>query len=122
MSLDRSEDCYDWNAFRRTEIGRVGDCTRKGMGPGEAGMTNSIWNMGYKCKSVASHYRKYSILLLYALLLCTRCEENLCVTANPDCSTEADCEALGGEWTNCTHVDRNTSSSVQESAVIMTCS
>ena len=54
MSLDRSEDCYDWNAFRRTEIGRVGDCTRKGMGPGEAGMTNSIWNMGYKCKSVTS--------------------------------------------------------------------
>ena len=52
MSLDRSEDCYDWNAFRRTEIGRVGDCTRKGMGPGEAGMTNSISNMGYKCKSV----------------------------------------------------------------------
>ena len=51
MSLDRSEDCYDWNAFRRTEIGRVGDCTRKGMGLGEAGMTNSM-NMGYKCKSV----------------------------------------------------------------------
>ena len=117
MSLDRSEDCYDWNAFRRTEIGRVGDCTRKGMGPGEAGMTNSIWNMGYKCKSVT---------ITDHIILCNnsacRCEENLCVTANPDCSTEADCEALGGEWTNCTHVDRNTSSSVQESAVIMRCS
>ena len=63
MSLDRSEDCYDWNAFRRTEIGRVGDCTRKGMGPGEAGMTNSISNMGYKCKSVTITIR-YNILYL----------------------------------------------------------
>ena len=88
-------------------------------------MTNSIWNMGYKCKSVAITIGNIVFcyfVVVCIILLCTRCEENLCVTANPDCSTEADCEALGGEWTNCTHVDRNTSSSVQESAVIMTCS
>ena len=68
VSLDRSEDCYDWNAFRRTEIGRVGDCTRKGMGPGETGMTNSIWNMGYKCKSVAITIG--NIVFCYFVIVC----------------------------------------------------
>ena len=50
-----------------------------------------------------------------------RCEENLCVTDDPDCSTEADCEALGGEWNNCTNANRVTGDTDQEAAATLIC-
>ena len=46
-----NEDCYDFTKFSRVEIGKMGDCTRAGMGPGDAGMNNQAGaGNGYKCK------------------------------------------------------------------------
>ena len=46
-----TEDCYDFTKFNRVEIGKMGDCTRAGMGPGDAGMNNEAGaGNGYKCK------------------------------------------------------------------------
>ena len=36
-------------------------------------------------------------------------------------STEADCEAIGGEWTNCTNANRVTGDTDQEAAATLIC-
>ena len=45
----------------------------------------------------------------------------MCVTDDPDCSTEADCEAIGGEWTNCTNANRVTGDTDQKAAATLIC-